>query len=325
MGTRQPPPQPSPSLPSRNRPLSPVSCVESKPPIKNIDCKFSSDRFAGDRFRWPGKSSLNRWIKVDSHTNIECHLPQLIPLDYIDHIYMSQNTFDSLNTNACKVIDTIFKNRITKTSHHIELDQNAGKHGPKSESKAPAEYQDFVVNELIEKFSQHNIQSTSRPVRGTVITIPSTDFTDHFVLPLTISQAYEQYKIDHPQVSADMTVYIYWQVLNGDMMLTLSNEAIDTGESQLNLRCLICYIAEKLSTKDIGYHKNVSYLHSGGLFQHEIVLKEQRYLAGSNAFYVGCNTDDFMTFCLEIQRSTLMGDAVIFFLEIRLGDNMIQK
>ncbi|CAF1558378.1 unnamed protein product, partial [Adineta steineri] len=31
---------------------------------------------------------IQRWLLADSHQNIEAHLPQLIPLDYIDHIYM---------------------------------------------------------------------------------------------------------------------------------------------------------------------------------------------------------------------------------------------
>ncbi|CAF4550649.1 unnamed protein product, partial [Rotaria magnacalcarata] len=81
--------------------------------------------------------------------------------------------------------------------------------------------------------------SISRPIQGAVITMPATEFYDYFALPLTISQAYEQYKIDHPQVPSDATVYIYWQVMNGDIMLTLANEHINTGEQQPNLRCLI--------------------------------------------------------------------------------------
>ncbi|CAF4422869.1 unnamed protein product [Rotaria sp. Silwood2] len=250
------------------------------------------------------KTILHRWINVDSHMNIEARLPQLIPLDYIDHIYMTQNTFDSLSLYARKSIDTIFKNRITKTSHEIELNPIDKEIGPKPNSKAREEYQNFVIQDLIDKFGQRDIHSIIRPIQGSVITIPSINFNDHFVLPLTISQAYEQYQIDHSNVSNNITVYIYWQVMNGDMMLTLSNKQIDTGESQPDLNCLICYIAEKPSTNDIHYHEYVSYLHSGRPFQHEIILAERRYTAKSTSFYLGCNTDDFMTFCLEIQRST---------------------
>ncbi|CAF1327794.1 unnamed protein product [Rotaria sordida] len=247
---------------------------------------------------------LTCWQNKDSHANIEAHLPQLIPLDYIDHIYMSQNTFDSLNSNARKFINTTFKNRITKTLHEIELDPPMEPFGPKPDSKIRVEYQDFVIKDIIDKYGQRDIHAISRPIQGTVITIPSSEFNDHYVLPITISQAYKQYKIDHPQASNDITVYIYWQTMNGDMMLTLSNEQINTGEQQPNLHCLISYIAEKPSTKEGHYHENVSYLHNGRPFGHEFVIKERTYAAKSRSFYIGCNTDDFMTFCLEIQRST---------------------
>ncbi|CAM4967698.1 unnamed protein product [Rotaria socialis] len=247
---------------------------------------------------------LDRWLSRDSHQSIEAHLPQLIPLDYIDHIYISQNIFESLNPNTRKFIDVTFNNRITKTSHAVELDDKDTSFGFKPNSKIRQEYQDFVLKDIMDKYGQLDINSISRPIQGTIITIPATDFNDPFVSPLTISQSYQQYKIDHPQISHDATVYIYWQTMNGDMMLTLANEQIDTDEQQPNLRCLICYIAEKPATKDVHYHENVSYLHSGRPFQHEIVIEEQRYATASRSFFIGCNTDDFMTFCLEIQRST---------------------
>ncbi|CAF3858763.1 unnamed protein product, partial [Rotaria sp. Silwood1] len=68
--------------------------------------------------------------------------------------------------------------------------------------------------------------------------------------------------------------------------------------------CLISYIAEKPSTKDFHYHENESYLYNGRPFQHEFVTSGAKNAAKSRCFYIGCNTDDFMTFCLEIQRST---------------------
>ncbi|CAF4696989.1 unnamed protein product [Rotaria sp. Silwood1] len=247
---------------------------------------------------------LRRWINADSHANIEGHLPQLIPLDYIDHIYIPQNIFDSFDSKTRQTIKSIFENRITTTSHQIEMDQYEPKSGPKPDSKVRAEYQDFVIKDLIDKFGQRDIHSISRPIQGIVITIPSTEFTDNYLLPLTISQAYQQYKMNHLQTSTNIIVYIYWQIMNGDMMLTLSNEQIDTGKSQSNLHCLICYIAEKPSTKDSHYYENVSYLHSGQPFEHEIVISERKYAARSRSFFIGCNTDDFMTFCLEIEVST---------------------
>ncbi|CAF1360520.1 unnamed protein product, partial [Rotaria sp. Silwood1] len=227
-------------------------------------------------------------VTRDSHMNIEAHLPQLIPLDYIDHIYLPKQIFDTFSTETRQAINTIFHNRISIKSFSL-ID----------------EYRSIVIKDIIEKYGQRDIHSISRPIQGTIITIPSSDLTDHYVLPITISQAYKQYKVDYSNVSSDdIPFYIYWQVMNGDMMLTLSNEQINTGKQQPNLRCLISYIAEKPSTKDFHYHENESYLYNGRPFQHEFVTSGAKNAAKSRCFYIGCNTDDFMTFCLEIQRST---------------------
>ncbi|CAF4108583.1 unnamed protein product, partial [Rotaria sordida] len=147
-------------------------------------------------------------------------------------------------------------------------------------------------------------QPPPRLVQGAVITIPSTNFNDHLVLPLTISQAYKQYCVDHAQPPKDNTIYIYWRAMNGDMMLTLSNEEIDPGEKQPNLRCLICYIAAKSNSIDTPYHENTSYLNSGQPSQHATFLAKKKYAAKSDRFHIGCNTDYFMTYCLEYQCST---------------------
>ncbi|CAF3595962.1 unnamed protein product, partial [Rotaria socialis] len=136
---------------------------------------------------------LDRWLSRDSHHSIEAHLPQLIPLDYIDHIYISKNMFDLLSSKAREFINTIFKNRITKTSHAVELDDKDTSFGFKPNSKIRQEYQDFVLKDIMDKYGQLDINSISRPIQGTIITIPATDFNDPFVLPLTISQAYRQY------------------------------------------------------------------------------------------------------------------------------------
>jgi hypothetical protein len=98
--------------------------------------------------------------------------------------------------------------------------------------------------------------------------------------------------------------FIYWQCLKGDMMLTLSNEQIDMNESQPNLRCLVCYVAETPEPGASHYHEHASYLNSGKPMQHHVIMKNRKYATSSDTFYVGCNTGDFLTFCLEIQRST---------------------
>ncbi|CAF1126012.1 unnamed protein product [Didymodactylos carnosus] len=227
---------------------------------------------------------LERWRKVDSHFVIETHLPQLIPLDYIEHIYMTEDIYTSLSTNARDTIDKFFKNCIT------------------IENKNDDEYNKFVVDKLVEKFSHSALDSISRPVQGIVMTIESTNLKDHYLLPLTISQAYAQYQIKHPKVSVNCKIYIYWQVMNGDMMLTLSNKQIDPNKIQNELRCLICYIAPKPILNDSTYHEQTSYLNSGHPFQHQTFIDRKIYAAKSTTFYVGCNTDDLMTFCLEIDR-----------------------
>ncbi|CAF4720233.1 unnamed protein product, partial [Rotaria sp. Silwood2] len=62
---------------------------------------------------------------------------------------------------------------------------------------------------LIDEVGNHDIHLLSGSIQCAVITIPSTDITDHFVLPLTILQTCEHYIIDHPEISSDIPVYIY--------------------------------------------------------------------------------------------------------------------
>ncbi|CAF3169602.1 unnamed protein product [Rotaria sp. Silwood2] len=62
---------------------------------------------------------------------------------------------------------------------------------------------------LIDEVDKRDIHLLSGFIQGTVITIRSTDITDHFVLPLTILQTCEHYIIDHPEISSDIPVYIY--------------------------------------------------------------------------------------------------------------------
>ncbi|CAF3753117.1 unnamed protein product [Rotaria sp. Silwood1] len=232
---------------------------------------------------------IERWLKVDSHQTIEAHLPPLIPLDYIEHIYMPQSIYTKLNENTRTVVDDVFKGCTTYSD---------------KESK---KYTQFVVEKLVERFRPCNPHSVSRPTHGAVMTIPSTNFNDHYVLPLTITQANEQYRKKHPKLPKDSTIYIYWQLMNGDMMLTLSSEPIDAAESHGKDSCLICYIAPKPtfgSSNNIEYHEQTSYLNSGQPFQHSVFISERRYAGKSTGFFIGCNTDDVMTLCLEIQRST---------------------
>ncbi|CAF3516153.1 unnamed protein product [Adineta steineri] len=247
---------------------------------------------------------IERWTKVDSHQTIEAHLPQLIPLDYIEHIYMPKNIYENFNQATLKSINAVFRNRMTITEHEGETDQAKWEFGPTPPTELRAEYQDFVVKELIKRFCNRTENSLSRPIKGAAITISPSDFRDHCVLPLTIAQAYKQYCIDYVPSSTDDTIYIYWQVLKGDMMLTLSNERIDLSQGQSNLSCLVCYVAQTPEPSSSHYHEQASYLNKGTPFQHDKIIQKHTYAASSDTFYIGCNTGDFLTFCLEIQRST---------------------
>jgi uncharacterized protein (TIGR02452 family) len=250
------------------------------------------------------KQILDQWVKVDSHQNIEAHLPQLIPLDYIDHIYIPKNLFDTLSDSARKAIDAVFKHRITVVPHDGEANHQKTPFGPTPTVKSRAEYQDFVIKELRNQYKQNTAHLLSKNIEGIMITIPSMAFDDHYVLPLTISQAYAQYRIQNTHPSKNNIVYIYWKAKHGDMMLTLSNEEIDPSEKQPNLRCLICYVAPKSTLNDNHYYEHTSYLTSGHPLQHEMIINKKTYKTNSNTFYIGCNTDDFITYCLAIHRST---------------------
>ncbi|CAF3536619.1 unnamed protein product [Rotaria sp. Silwood1] len=247
---------------------------------------------------------LDQWVEIDSHQNIEAHLPQLIPLDYIDHIYIPKNLFSALNENALKAIDAVFKHRITLVPHDGEANHEKGPFGPTPNLKSRVDYQNFVVKELIDRYKENAAHSLLNPIQGVVITIPSSGFDDQYVLPLTISQAYTQYRIGNHHVSKDNITYIYWKAMNGDLMLTLSNEEIDPNENQPNLRCLICYVAPKPTASDDDYHEHNSYLAAAHPFQHDMIMNRKSYKAKSNTFYLGCNSNDFMTYCLQIHRST---------------------
>ena len=247
---------------------------------------------------------LERWLEVDSHLTVEGHLPQLIPLSYIDHIFIPQNLYDSFSNDSHRAIHANFRRRFTLVPHDGEAQQPSRPHGPKPSSNSRVKYQDFVVKELSKRFLERVKHPWSSSARGFAITMAPTDFTDPYVLPVTISQAYKQYCSSKRHPPPENTVYIYWQVAVGNIILTLSNEAIELDKRQANLQCLSCYLAGKGPPSDASYHEHYSYLNDSPPFRHPMLTEVNRFADKSNRFYVGCNTDSFMTFCLEIQRST---------------------
>ncbi|CAF5063510.1 unnamed protein product, partial [Rotaria sp. Silwood1] len=90
----------------------------------------------------------------------------------------------------------------------------------------------------------------------------------------------------------------------GDMMMVLSNELIDSAGGTQYIQSLICYIAETPSTTTNEYHETYSYLHSGHLSQHATIMDQRSFSACSNKFHCGCNVEDYLTYCLKLEKTT---------------------
>lgn len=250
------------------------------------------------------KTMFNRWLKVDSHRTIEAHLPELISLDYIDHIYIPQNLLDTLSTATRSAIDIVFKNSITISPYEGDINQETKVFQPLPNKKERADHQNFVVDKLMKHYDRTIQTYPARPIQGTIITIPGSKCTENVILPLTISQAYEHYRIENHENPSDNIVYIYWQAMNGNIMLVLSNEALNHEKDQTRLRCLICYIASRIeSPHDTNYHEGTTYLNCGQPIQHPVFVTKHQYRASSNTFHMGSNMDDYITYCLEIHRA----------------------
>ena len=247
------------------------------------------------------KAILNRWKKVDSHQVFEAHLPQLVPLDYVEEVYIPKNLFGSLTPLAQESAKKIFRNSLNITTHEINLSDTGGG-GSQPSDKSRSEYQNFVVDKLVRKFEKQ-IGRTTR-FHGTVVTLAPSQFTDHLVIPLTISQAYNQYRRTHKHDPNCDNIFIYWQSLYGDMMITLSDEPINPQTRQPNMKHLVCYIAERPSTETTYYHETYSYINADEPLRHILLMKKGHCSASSCSFHRGCNIEDFLTYCLKIDRKT---------------------
>ena len=248
-------------------------------------------------------SIIRQWKQVDSHFVFEGHLPPLIPLDYIENVYMPKNLFESLPIEAQISAKAIFKELLILAEYDVDLSLvKVGATTALDVTRKP--YLNFIMDRLSKKIDER--RRTPHISRGFVITIPGTGFDNHIVLPMTITQSYDLYCLNTGQPATKIeSTYIYWQAMDGDMMLTVSNEKIDpNGKDQPNLQCLICYVAEKPSTAAEDYHEESSYLNTGSPYHHSHNVHQAKFKAKSNRFYRGCNTDDFFTFCLKIIYQT---------------------
>ncbi|CAF0757815.1 unnamed protein product [Adineta steineri] len=245
---------------------------------------------------------LHRWNTVDSHETFEGHLPQLIPLDYVDCVYMPINVFESLIPEAQRSAKELFKDSLIIYDQPVDIGLlKPGGTVPLDVTRKP--YLNYIADQLNQKIQER--MNTPRISRGIVITVPSSNFDEHIVLPMTISQSYDLYRLDK-NTAPDRCeyTYIYWQAMRGDMMLTIANEKIQPSKDQPNLRCLICYVAEKPSTNTEQYYEQYSYLNNGHPLHHSTNVYASKFKVKSNVFYRGCNTDDFFTFCLQLNHKT---------------------
>jgi uncharacterized protein (TIGR02452 family) len=250
---------------------------------------------------------LKRWTHVDSHEVFEAHLPQLVPLDYIEAVYIPKNLFATLTPAAQESARKTFRVALHITEHSIALTDASGGSVHALDSSR-SKYQKFVNEQLIEQIQKR--MEHSRHSQGTVITLAPSQFTDHIVLPMTIDKAYDQYRRSHQRDRHSEDVYIYWQAMYGDMMITLSNESIDPNTSQPHIRCLVCYIGERPSTATTVYHESSSYINAKEPYRHDVIMINGQCSSSSRSFYRGCNMEDFLTFCMKLEKKT--GQVTLF-------------
>ena len=116
------------------------------------------------------QSVLKRWMTVDSHEVFEGHLPQLIPLDYIDSVYMPKNVFQSLSPEAQSSAKGAFKKSLIITDHQLDLSVIVpGKATPLDDTRKT--YLEFITGKICEKI-EHKIDIPSSS-RGIVVTAPA--------------------------------------------------------------------------------------------------------------------------------------------------------
>ncbi|CAF0916923.1 unnamed protein product [Rotaria sordida] len=109
--------------------------------------------------------------------------------------------------------------------------------------------------------------------------------------------------MEHRKRPPSDDVYIYWKSMDGDVMITLSDQLIGRKDISERIRCLVCYVAKTPLTTTPAYHESYSYLNCGQPDQHFIVKHNLQFAKGSNTFHRGCNVDDFLTYCLRIQMN----------------------
>ncbi|CAF1191569.1 unnamed protein product [Adineta steineri] len=248
-------------------------------------------------------SVIRRWGFKDGHQVIEAHLPQLIPLSYIEYIFIPKNVFDLLPLEAQKNARELFPHNLKVTTHEVDLTIDPTKFGKPDNSRE--EYESYVAEQILKFIKRQQEQnatlSNSRLLSsyGMTITVPASHFETCVTNSLTITQSYNNSK-------SNEGIYIYWKALRGDFMVTLTNEMIESKKIQHNLVYLTCYIASFATSVsgDLNYNERHSYISHRPPSSHETVLEGQHFKVGSNTFHKGCNADDYILYCLKLKPQT---------------------
>ncbi|CAF1478157.1 unnamed protein product, partial [Didymodactylos carnosus] len=132
---------------------------------------------------------------------------QLIPLDYVDCVYMPKNVFETFTPEAQQLANITFNKSLIITDHQVNLSLIVpGNTIALDGTRQP--YQKSVLQQICEKIEQ--ITNSPHISRDIVITAPGSKFEEHIILPMTISQSYDLYCLHKGQQpnKPDFT-YIY--------------------------------------------------------------------------------------------------------------------
>ena len=245
---------------------------------------------------------IEQWMAADPHQRFEAHLPALIPLDYIDHVYMPKSLFESLSPWAQKQANEVFGSLLTVTPHEVSPDDSI----KRKIDDMRKTYQDFVLSKVVNQYVQmaentYNLEK-ERTQQGFVTTLPASKLEAFVLIPFRISQSRMLSTAGNSDASFHPSTFIYWQALGGDMMIVLTNKPIRTDQLQSDLHTLTCYIA---TSGNVLINEEYSYISDAPFYSHYTTENPQNaYEVSSNTFHRGCNSQGYATYCLHIEFST---------------------
>ena len=237
------------------------------------------------------KQVEDRWMIIEPNEVFQAYLPSLVPLDYIAQVYMPKDLFQSLSSNAQQSAKETFQDRLRITDYTVESNPTY------TQDPMRQSYSRYVHEQIRKQI----INSTYSRHRGIIVSLPpmNNNITRYIHIPITISQSFEQFNSSRSRPSDDL--YIYWQALGGDMILTLTEKLIDCSQDSSTSACLMCYIGDIPLNND---RESDSFIANNQSASHEILIKNGKIKAKSSTFHRGCNIYDYITYCLTIKRNT---------------------